>query len=81
MLFTGGVPGTLRAKTFLASIATPKIGMMRLPGPATGVGTVSFLSLLPSIRTVKKASLCSEFEPSGSTKVKKPMVSLSMNRG
>src|SRR4029453_2509602 len=38
-------------------------------------------TLVPSIRTVKAAAVCSGFEPSGSTNVWKRTVSLSMNVG
>jgi len=58
---------------------TPKVGTTWLPGWATGVGTG--FNLLPSIRTVKAAKLCSGFKPSGSVNVWKRTVSLSMNAG
>src|SRR5262245_13154298 len=76
-----GFPRTLRLSKSVGSCVTPKVGTTRLPTAATCGGRARCLSPLPSIRTVKAAPSCCEFEPSGSTNVKNRTVSLSINRG
>jgi hypothetical protein len=69
-----GVPGPARRTRLVRSPVTPKLVATSLvPGTAIGGGTR--FRLVPTIRTVKAAAVCSGFEPSGSTNVWKRTVS------